>query len=218
MLQLFVWDWNGTLFADTQAIVDAGNHIIREYGGQPLSRRQYVARFGFPVIDFLCNQGCDREALLNPGWIGMFHEFYEQRASRCHTRKGAREVLYQLKDQSVDSIILSNHVQEAITNQLLRLKLFECFGEVLANTELGATQSAIDKAKIMKDYFSCKKYAPADSFIASDSPEDIATGKTLGMRTIAITDGYYSTPRLRASSPDYLIGSLKEVTEIMRKG
>lgn len=216
MVQSVVWDWNGTLFADTQALMDAGNYVISSFGGIPVSRTNYAANFCFPVIDFLCSQGCDRDALLNSEWDKMFHEFYAKREAKCHTRKGAREVLHWLCEKSVDSVLLSVHFQESIEKQLLRLGLRGYFSEVIANTELEATKSGIDKVERMQDYFSRREYDPADALIITDSPEDVKTGKVIGMKTVAITDGYYSTPRLRASNPDYIIGTLKEVLELLR--
>ncbi|MBS3050704.1 MAG: hypothetical protein J4400_00960 [Candidatus Aenigmarchaeota archaeon] len=52
MIRLVAWDWNGTLLADTQACMDAGNHVIRAYGGVPLPRGRYAAEFDFPSVEF----------------------------------------------------------------------------------------------------------------------------------------------------------------------
>jgi len=215
MIRLVSWDWNGTVLADTQALMDAGNHIIKTYGGTPIPRKQYAATFDFPTIDFYCNQGCNREALINSEFGKEYYSFYESRASKCRTRKGTREVLNWLKDKSIDSIILSNNIEESITNQLVRLDLTEYFSEILANTELGATQSGNNKINRMAAYLSHTKHDPAEATVIGDSPEDIGIGKILGMKTIAITDGYYSTPRLRASNPDHIITSLAEVIKII---
>ena len=81
MLQLVVWDWNGTLIADTQACMDAGNHVIRTYGGTPLTRKIYAATFDFPTINFYCRQGCNRESL-ESGYKETFYGFYEETASK----------------------------------------------------------------------------------------------------------------------------------------
>ena len=116
-----------------------------------------------------------------------------------------REVLAWLRERSVPSAILSNHMTEAIAAQLERLDLTKYFGQILANTELGATVSGNNKIERMRDYLAGTQFDPSGTIIVGDSPEDIEIGKTLGMRTVAIGDGYFSTPRLRASKPDYLI-------------
>src|SRR3989344_3125476 len=216
MLRLVTWDWNGTLLADTQACMDAGNHVINTYGGTPVPRSVYAAKFYFPTADFYCDQGCDRKTLL-AGFGQTFHDFYEERTSRCRTRQGAREALSWLKERRVTSVILSNHMQDAIDIQLERLGLTEYFEQTLANTEFAAAASGNSKVNRMRDYFERTGYQPSEAVIIGDSPEDIGIGKTLGMRTIAITDGYFSTPRLMASEPDHIIGSLRESIRIFEE-
>lgn len=53
--------------------------------------------------------------------------------------------------------------------------------------------------------------------IIGDSPEEVEIGKDVGIKTVAITGGYYSTSRLRKSKPDFLINNLIELIRIVRK-
>ncbi|MBI4176299.1 MAG: HAD family hydrolase [Candidatus Aenigmarchaeota archaeon] len=217
MMELVAWDFNGTILADSQACTDAGNYIIKSFGGTPVPRKRYAATFDFPTTDFYRAQGCDMEALLAPesAYVQMFHGVYEARAAKCRTRRGAREVLGWLRDKDIDSVILSNHMQGAIRTQLQRLGIEGYFAEVLANTDLEATHTGKNKIDRMADYLSRTHHDPAGAAIVGDSPEDIGIGKALGMRTIAVADGYFSTPRLRASGPDYLVENLGELVGIL---
>lgn len=217
MINLVTFDWNGTLLADTQACMDAGNHVIETFGGRPLPRNVYSKVFDFPTLEFYCNQGADRDALLANDFAGVFHEYYEPRASKCHTRRGARKVLSWLDDKSIDSVILSNHIKGAIIQQLQRLSMEEYFAEVLANEDTKSTASGKNKIERMINYMESIDINPRNAVIIGDSPEDIGIGKELGMRTIAITDGYYSTSRLRASRPDDVVSSLIKVIPILKK-
>ena len=215
MIQLVTWDWNGTVIADTQACMDAGNHVIETFGGKPLPRNVYRRVFDFPTLEFYCNQGADRESLIAGDFAETFHEYYEPRASKCRTRRGAREMLSWLEDKSIDSVILSNHIKNAIIQQLQRLGMKRYFAEVLANEDAGSTASGKNKIQRIHDYLSQTNFNPSEAIIIGDSPEDIGIGKTLGMGTVAITNGYFSIPRLRASNPDYMIGNLGELVGII---
>lgn len=215
-IELVVWDWNGTILADTQACMDAGNHVITTFGGTPVPRRQYAATFDFPSIEFYCRQGCDRKALERPGAADVFHDFYEERARHCRTRRGARETLDWLRQHSIDSVILSNHIQEAILVQLKRLGLTDYFDEVLANIDRGAANVGKNKVQRLEDYLTRTRHNPLNAVIVGDSTEDVVIGKKLHMRTTALRDGYFSTPRLRASNPDYIIGNLAELVGIIK--
>jgi len=215
MIQLVTWDWNGTLIADSQACVDAGNHVIETFGGNPLPRNVYSRVFDFPSLEFYCSQGAGREAMLANDFAGVFHAYYEPRASKCRTRRGAREVLSWLGDKSIDSVILSNHIKNAIIEQLERLGIGEYFAEVLANEDTGSTASGKNKIQRIHGYLAQTDHDSSEAVIVGDSPEDIGIGKALGMGTVAITEGYFSTPRLRASNPDYIIGNLRELVGII---
>jgi len=215
MIKLAIFDWNGTLLADTQACIDAGNEEIEAFGGKPLPRKEYIDTFDFPVVDFMVAQGCDREELLKPEVAEVFHTFYEPRALKCRTRRGAREILQWLKSNSIDSVILSNHIESAIEVQLERLGLVEYFKEILGNKRYTDTHTGNNKVQRMVNFLERTGYSSEQAIIVGDSPEDIGVGKRFGMKTVGITDGYFSTPRLRASNPDHLITSIYQVRDIV---
>ncbi len=218
MRPLVVWDFNSTILADTQACIASGNHVITTYGGKAVPRNRYIATFSFPSIDFYSQQGVSRKALEKPGALDVFHEFYEPRAAKCRTRKGARSVLFWLKNKGIDSVILSNHVESAIRKQLERLGLDDYITRILANTDTRATHKGNSKIEIMRDYFTNDDYSPTLSLIVGDSPEDISIGKELGLVTVGITGGYFSTSRLKAANPDYLITRLDQIIPIVKEG
>ena len=52
MTDLLVFDWNGTVLADTGVVVAAANDQIEFAGGTPLARDEMLQRFYFPVLNF----------------------------------------------------------------------------------------------------------------------------------------------------------------------
>ncbi len=217
MIKLVIFDWNGTLLADSAGCIAAGNAVIEKFGGTPLSLEAYKEQFDFPSLDFYERQGADREAMISGGYADVFYSNYEENAAKSRTRKGARETLAWLSLHSIDAVILSNHMKDAIENQLRRLSLEGYFSAVLGNVEIAATASGNNKIRRLREYLSLHGYDPLQAMVIGDSPEDIAIGKELGMRTVGIKDGYFSTPRLLAAGPDEMIGSLSEAIGIVRK-
>jgi phosphoglycolate phosphatase-like HAD superfamily hydrolase len=217
VLKLATWDWNATLIADTRACMDTDNHVLETFGGTPVTLKQYRETIIIPAVDFYAQHGCDREELLaNSERLGkVFHSFYEPRAARCRTRRGAREALEFLKANSIDSVILSNHTFRGIEFQLKRLNIADYFAEILANSELDGSMKGRNKLDKLAHYLSTNGYKGSEVLIIGDSPEEIEIGRKLGLVTIAITRGYYSTSRLRAAKPDYLIGNLAEIKPIV---
>ena len=217
MIELMTFDWNGTTFADTQLMVESSNYEIQLFGGQPLPRRELLSKFYFPVTDFLCDRGCDPEALKDPASAEKFHQYYEARASKGRTRAGVRKVLEWNKEHSVDSIILSNHIKPAIEKQMKRLNLAQYYSAVLAHEEYTATSQGNNKVQRLIDYLAQTKQDPTKALIVGDSPEDIGIGKDLGMVTVAITDGFFPTAKLKASNPNYLIGNMGKLVDILEE-
>jgi len=216
MIKLAVWDWNGTLLADTQLCIDAGNQVINTFGGKGPSREEYREQFSFPVIDFYARYGANREAMLAGNFSQVFHNYYKQGSSKCRTRKGARRVLSWLRQQSIDSIILSNHIQPEILVQLQRLDFEQYFQNILAHQDISSTSKGNNKVQRIHTYLGEHSYGPSEIVVIGDSPEDVGIGKEIGAKTIGITEGYFSISRLRASQPDYIIGSLDQVVEIVK--
>ncbi len=215
MARIVTWDFNGTLLADSQLCVNAGNHVIREYGGTPLPRRQYSQKFEFPALEFCYKQGADRERLTAELYRQGFYGYYTSRASRCRTRQGAREILAWLKRQGVTSVILSNHLMDDISAQLERLGLDEYVERILANESQQAAMAGNNKIARMRAYLDTVDVNTSDSWIIGDSPEDVGIGKSLGFRTVAVVDGYFSASRLRASNPDHMITNLRQLIRIV---
>ncbi len=53
-------------------------------------------------------------------------------------------------------------------------------------------------------------FAPDDVWIIGDTPHDIACGKIIGARTLAVTTGYYSAAELAAHAPDAVLPDLAD--------
>jgi phosphoglycolate phosphatase-like HAD superfamily hydrolase len=51
-------------------------------------------------------------------------------------------------------------------------------------------------------------------YLIGDSPQDITSGKTAGIKTIAVASGSYSHPELEKGAPDFLLNELNEAINI----
>jgi phosphoglycolate phosphatase len=217
MTKLVVFDWNGTLLSDTRACMDADNYILKTFGGKPVDLKTYRETITVPAIDFYVRHGCDRTMLeKNVQKLGeVFHAFYEQRSSKCRTRRGAKYLLERLRRRNISSVILSNHTVSGIRAQLQRLGLEDLITEVLANTSLDTAMKRRNKREKLRQYLQSHQYQPEEVFIVGDSPEETEMGQHLGIGTVAIADGYYAEARLKAAKPDYLIHTLREIQKII---
>lgn len=219
MKKLIVFDWNGTLLSDTQACMDADNHVLKAFGGKPVDLKTYRDTIIIPAIDFYVQHGCNRKEIQQKSQkvSEVFHTFYESRAAKCRTRQGAKQLLKWLGRLSIKSIILSNHTVVGINDQLKRLGLKGLITEVLANSSLNSSFIGRNKREKIDNYIKTHNYRPKDVIIIGDSPEETEFGKELGVSTVAITNGYCSKKRLKAAEPDYLVHSLNEFQKIIKQ-
>ena len=217
MIKLVAFDWNGTLFADTKAIVDADNVVLKKLGLPSITVKHFRNVFAIPLIEYYAACGIDREYFLkNQETITkLFHGEYEERVKHVRTRSGTRIILDRLMRQNIPAIIFSNHTHDGIHFQLRRLKMAGYFKEILARTLLsGPVENRIKGAKL-EEYVENNNYKKLEVLIVADGVEEIEIGKTLGIPCAAISRGFTSTVRLKGAQPDYLIHNLVELDGII---
>lgn len=218
MIKLVVFDWNGTLIADSSASAYAVNRVLKSFGGNKVTLKDCRGAVFLPAVDFYAAHGCDRDALLgNMAEAGrVFHSAYESAASKARSRRGARTALSWLLENNIGSIVLSNHMKRRIETQLQRLGIGRYISEVLANSEQDAFLKPGRKCRMLEGYIGSSGLEKSEVMMVGDSPEDVGIAKSIGMTSVAITGGFYSAQRLRKSAPDYTIGSLGELVGIVR--
>lgn len=219
MDKLIVFDWNGTLLADVQACLAADNQVLKKFGGRPVDLKTYRDTIIIPAIDFYVQHGCNRRRIITQAKTvsKTFHRFYETKAAHSRMRPGARSILQWLQRHFYQTIILSNHTVVGIQQQLNRLHIDGYFSDILANTVLGSSLQGRNKLEKLKAYLKERHYSHKDILIIGDSPEEIEIGKTLHITSVAVCNGYISTPRLKAVQPNYLIQSLFQLKKILHE-
>lgn len=218
MIKLVAFDWNGTVFADTYAILDGVNAVLKSLELKPVSLKTFQDCFDVPVVKTYLGLGIPKEIIDSHATklAHIFHSNYEIRAAKVRSRAFVKQLLRWLTRNKISSIIFSNHIDEPIKKQLKRLKIEQYFSEVLANTELTSALKSRTKHEKLRSYISRHKFLPSEVLVIGDTVEEIEIGKELGLTTIALTDGNCSIARLKAIKPDYLINSLEKVINIIK--
>ncbi|MFA4995328.1 MAG: HAD hydrolase-like protein [Bdellovibrionales bacterium] len=212
---LIVFDWNGTLLADTTACIHATNTLLKKFDVPPVTRKQYQKHFAMPLDKLYHALGIDpdiltaREHEIHPLW----HATYD--ATPVRLRRGAKTMLQAVQKTSCKSIILSNYVIDSIERQAMRFGIREHFDDIIAFHRNDATFRRRAKGDRLKDYLQA---SPAQiGIIIGDTEEEIDIGRELGLVTVAITDGTCSTSRLRAMKPDFMVHALSHVPPIAQR-
>ncbi len=219
MIKLVAFDWNGTLFADTNAVFECNNDNFKFLKVNPPSLNYFRKYYEVPIKNFYLSLGAsETEFDKNTKKIAeAFHSCYEKRVSKTRTRAYARDLLKLLQGNNIRSVIFSNHTIDSIINHTKRLKIEKYFLDIIANTDMESPLKGINKKENLNKYLNKHSILPDETIIIGDTVEEINIGSQLGVISVAITHGNVSTPRLRAAKPDYLISSLKEVIKIIQK-
>lgn len=214
MIKLVVFDWNGTLLADTQAIVEGVARELKALGRPPITIQKYREHYDVPIMKFYKNLGIDEAEMRakSAEVSAAFHSYYEARVAHARTRTGTRQLLTEIARRKTSQVILSNHTMEGIYLQLERLKLTSYFDAVLANENTQIAYSTGKEGRL-KNYIQQHSIPPAQVAIVGDTVEEIRIGQNLELKTIAITGGHNSTKRLKAAKPDVLVHSLHEIIQ-----
>ncbi len=218
--KLAIFDWNGTILADTRMAWVASNECLKFYGAPPISYKQQLDTFDFPIIHYYKRNGVDIDKVLETKDEAneIFQTSYNALAKNARTRRGARKLLDWLRDNDVDCIILSNYLVDKIEAQLERLNIRDYFGYISANTCDGTSiLNSTSKLERISDFMIKRGYKPANAFIIGDSKEEPEIGRHMGILSVGITGGCISDKRLRAAKPDHLITALPETIDVLKK-
>lgn len=218
--KLAIFDWNGTLIADTAPAWVASNKCLEFYGCAPISMQRQRETFDFPVIHYYKNNGISIDKVLETKEESneIFQNEYDRLAANVRTRRGARDLLEWLHARNVTCIILSNYLVPKIENHLARLKIEKYFSVISANTCNGTSiLSGTSKLERLSDFMVKRGYHTSNAFIIGDSKEEPDIGRHMGITSIGITGGCITEKRLRAAKPDHVIHALPQVAGILKE-
>lgn len=218
--KLAIFDWNGTLLADTRLAWIASNECLEFYGRPPITFKKQLETFDFPIIHYYKKNGCDIDRVLatKDEANEIFQTSYEALAANARTRRGAKELLEWLKANDVTCIILSNYIEDKIHPHLERLGIRQYFSYISANTCNGTSiLSATNKLERLSEFTIKRGYHPANAFIIGDSKEEPNIGRHMGITSIGITGGCINERRLRSAKPDHVITALPQAIDILKE-
>ena len=218
-IKLVVWDWNGTILDDVGITVQAINSGVLPLLNLPeMTVPQYQDVFEVPIIKNYLSLGVSETEFhaKSEAISQAFHSHYEPLAAHAHTRRNIQSTLAQLQATGIHSIILSNHTLEGIYLQLARLELEKYFVTVLANDDIEQVHRT-GKQHRVENYLSHQHFQPHEVVIVGDTAEEVTIGKSLGLHTIVITEGFSSRVRLEAAKPDYIVSSVNEIITIVEE-
>ncbi|MGW1073212.1 HAD family hydrolase [Streptomyces sp. NPDC002537] len=189
-----VWDWNGTLLSDTEAVIAATNAAFAEIGLEPITLERYRELYCVPVPRFY-------ERLLgrlptSAEWEHMdevFHRHYRDHAPHCGLAEGAERLLADWQGAGGTQSILSMHGHEELVPLVRGFGIEERFVRVEGRTG----PSGGSKAAHMARHVAGLEGIPAHrTVIIGDAVDDAMAAAHVGAHAVLYSGGSHSRASL----------------------
>ncbi|WP_030418503.1 HAD family hydrolase [Streptomyces sp. SCSIO 75703] len=191
-----VWDWNGTLFHDNEAIIAATNAAFAELGLEPITLERYRELYCVPVPRFY-------ERLMGrlptgDEWEVMdaaFHRHYTEHRPRCGLTEGAAELLAGWGSAGRSQSLLSMYGHDELVPLVRGFGIEPHFLRVDGRTG----PSGGSKAEHMVRHLAALTgVAPGRTVVIGDAADDAVAALHAGARAVLYTGGSHSRAGLES--------------------
>ncbi|MEU8570123.1 haloacid dehalogenase-like hydrolase [Streptomyces pathocidini] len=206
-----VWDWNGTLFHDIDAVIEATNASFAEIGLPPITLARYRDLYCVPVPRFyerlMGRLPTDEE------WEVMdevFHRHYWTRAEGAQLTQGARELLAGRQaagsTQSLCSLAPHEQLLPMVRTHGIERHFVRVDGRIGPSDtgkaghmarHLGALDGTVDHRRVV---------------VIGDAVDDAVAAAHVGAKAVLYTGGSHSRGALEAAGVP-VVDSLAEAVE-----
>ena len=206
-----VWDWNGTLFHDNDAIIGATNAAFAELGLEPITMEQYRALYCVPVPKFyerlMGRLPTDAEWELMDG---VFHRYYAEHRVRCGLTEGAAELLAGWRSAGHSQSLLSMYVHDELVPLVRGFGIEPHF--VRVDGRIGPSGGS--KAEHMVRHLAALAgVEPARTVVIGDAADDAVAALHAGAKAVLYTGGSHSRASLEGVGAP-VVDTLAEAVEM----
>ncbi|GAB2741445.1 HAD family hydrolase [Streptomyces bullii] len=189
-----VWDWNGTLFHDIDAIIGATNAAFAELGLEPLTLERYRELYCVPVPKFY-------ERLIgrlptDAEWELMdeiFHRYYTEHRVACELTEGAVELLAEWVSAGRSQSLLSMYVHDELVPLVRGFGIEPHFIRVDGRTGPSGGSKAEHMVRHLKALTGVE---PERTVVIGDAADDAVAALRVGARAVLYTGGSHSRASL----------------------
>ena len=181
-----VWDWNGTLFCDSELVVSATCETFAALGLPALTAEQYRSSYTHPVRVFY------ERVLGRPVPAGelarinqLFHDAYHRRIDECALTPGAVEVLTRWRAGGGSQSLLSLYEHDRLVPLIDRLGLADVFVRVDGRHEALPGQ----KAEHMIEHLRAIGVPGECTLVVGDTVDDAHAAAKAGARCVLHAGG-----------------------------
>ncbi|WP_328540909.1 HAD family hydrolase [Streptomyces sp. NBC_00344] len=209
-----VWDWNGTLFHDTDAVIEATNASFAEIGLEPITLERYRELYCVPVPRFY-------ERLMGrlpseAEWGVMdeaFHRHYRSFAANARLASGAEQLLTDWQAAGLTQSLCSLAPHEHLVPIVRTHGIEQRFVRVDGRTGPSSTGKA---EHMVRHIAALEAVAPDRVVVIGDAVDDAVAAAHAGARAVLYTGGSHSRASLEAAGVP-VVDSLADAVRAARE-
>ena len=145
--------------------------------------------------------------------VQLYRDYYENKGQfEAHLYDGIKEVLKKLSQDPNKKIYITTSKNEPTARKMCKyLGITEFFDGIY-----GATPTAFNKADVLQRAITENNANKDQSVIVGDTKYDMIGGKTVGIKTLAVTWGFGTNETLLEENPDFVADTAQELWNILK--
>ncbi|PRY01536.1 HAD family hydrolase [Allonocardiopsis opalescens] len=209
-----VWDFNGTLFDDLDAVVCATNDSILRYGLGPFTAEDFRSRYTRPI--WVYYERLLGRPLAEGEWERLdeaFHSAYRRYLPTCALTAGARELIDAWSSAGHTQSLLSMWRHAELVPKVMELGVAGSFVRIDGVRAQGGGL----KAEHLVRHLAELRVDPATVLVVGDSVDDAHAARAAGARAVLYSGGMHSRASLEEVGVP-VVDSLADVAGYVGEG
>lgn len=207
MIKAIIFDWNGVVFEDLDAVARANCDIIEVLGGKKITPEIWFKEFTQDWKLFFMKYGVKEDDISKV--LPLMEKYYPKYSAYIKIGKSTKTTLEKLKSKNIILGVLSSTNKKNIEESINRFSLEGLFSFVISGEDVKNSKPhpeglilAIEKCGV-----------PANEIIyIDDMPTMFGEAKKLGL----ITVGFKSKLKCDLSEADFAIEDIPEILNIIK--
>lgn len=212
MISHVVWDWNGTLLDDNEAVLAAVNAVCAEFGRTSLTWAEWQAVYARPMR--VSYEQILQRALDDEEWARvdkLYHDRYDAILHTCLLARGVPAELRRLAETGRTQSLLSMWVHARLVPTIEQFGLTGFFTRV---DGLPATVGGGSKSDSLREHLRAQSLDPANVVLIGDVVDDAVAAQAAGTSCILVTTGAMNRAALETTGAP-VTNSIQEALQLL---